>query len=75
MSAAVGVALCGPSLALGQSLKAQIVGAWRTTSIYNSFPNRAGTPEKRMYKISGDEITSVNPTAASGAARIRSSFE
>ena len=145
VSAALGVALCGPSLAMAQSLKDQIVGAWRTTSIYNeengvrrdlftdkpagmtvfdrsgtyinflarpdlpkfaaknrqkgtdaeyraimqgmiagygtytvegdtvsirwiasSFPNRAGTTEKRIYKITGDEMTSVNPTAASG---------
>jgi len=34
--------------------------------IASSYPNRAGTTEKRTYKISGDEMTSVNPTAASG---------
>jgi len=146
---AVGAVLAGllsaPGLALGQSLKEQIVGAWRIVSIYNetggvkthlygeqpvglsvfdrsgyvigflskpelrkfagknrlkgtdeeyrevmqgmisqfgtytvdgdtvtikwvasSYPNRAGTTEKRNYKIVGDEMTSVNPTAASG---------
>jgi hypothetical protein len=34
--------------------------------IASSFPNRAGTTEKRTYKLSGDELSSVNPTAASG---------
>ena len=34
--------------------------------IASSYPNRAGTSEKRTYKISGDELTAVNPTAASG---------
>jgi hypothetical protein len=34
--------------------------------ISSSFPNRSGTTEKRSYKITGDEMTSVNPTAASG---------
>ena len=29
-------------------------------------PNRAGTTEKRTYKIAGDELTAVNPTASSG---------
>jgi hypothetical protein len=29
-------------------------------------PNRAGTTEKRTYKITGEQMTSVNPTAASG---------
>lgn len=144
-----GAALAGvflvPGIALGQSLKEQIVGTWRTVSIYNeiggtkanlygdkpvgltvfdrsgnyvsflskpdlpkfavanrlkgtdaenrdvihgmisgfgtysvegdtvststtasSYPNRAGTTEKRTYKIVGDEMTSVNPRAASG---------
>ena len=139
-----GLALA-PGAAFGQSLKEQIVGAWRTTSIYNeeggtkrhlfgdkpvgmtvfdrsgsyiswlskpdlpkfaapnrlkgtdaeyrgvaqgmiagfgtytvegdtvtirwvasSYPNRAGTTEKRVYKIAGDELNSVNPSAASG---------
>jgi len=32
----------------------------------SSFPNRAGTTEKRTYKIAGDEMTAVNPTASSG---------
>jgi hypothetical protein len=137
--------LSGPGIALGQSLKDQIVGGWRTASIYNeeggvkrnlygdkpvgltvfdrsgyiiqylskpdvpkfaannrlkgtdqeyravvqsiisgfgtytvdgdtvtikwvasSYPNRAGTTEKRTYKIAGDQMTAVNPTAASG---------
>lgn len=35
-------------------------------TISSSYPNRAGTTEKRTYKISGDELTIVNPTAASG---------
>ena len=146
---AAGAALAGmlavPGMAAGQSLKEQIVGTWRTASIYNeisgtkthlytdkpqgltifdrsgnyisflgkpdlpkiaaknrmkgtdaeyrgivqgmiagygtytvegdtvtikwiasSYPNRAGTTEKRSYKISGDEMTGINPTAASG---------
>ena len=32
----------------------------------SSYPNRVGTTEKRTYKVNGDELTSVNPTAASG---------
>ena len=36
------------------------------TSIASSYPNRVGTTEKRIHKISGDEMTVVNPTAASG---------
>ena len=146
---AAGAALAGllsmPGISLGQSLKEQIVGAWRQVSIYNeeggvkkqfysdkpvgltvfdrsgyyisylsrpdlpkfaannrqkgtdaeyraimqgmiagfgtytvdgdtvtikwiasSYPDRAGTTEKRTYKIAGDELTSVNPTASSG---------
>lgn len=146
---AMGVVFAGlssaPSIALGQSLKEQIVGAWRTTSIYNeiggvktnlygekpvglsvydrsgyvitylakpdvpkfavnnrlkgtdaeyrtvmqsivsgfgtytieadtvtitwvasSYPNRVGTTEKRTHKITGDEMTTANPTASSG---------
>jgi len=134
-----------PTVALGQTLKEQIVGVWRTVSIYNeqggakqnlygdqpvgltvfdrsgyviqylskpdvpkfaannrlkgtdqeyravmqsiiagfgtytvdgdtatikwvasSYPNRAGTTEQRIYKIAGDQMTAVNPTAASG---------
>jgi hypothetical protein len=137
--------LAAPSMALGQSLKEQIVGVWQYVSIYNeeggvkkhfygekpiglvmfdrsgyymaflskpdlpkfavnnrlkgtdaeyravvqgmiagfgtytvvgdtvtikhvasSYPNRAGATEKRTYKVSGDELTSANPTAASG---------
>lgn len=34
--------------------------------IASSYPNRAGTTEKRTYKLAGDELTSVNPSAASG---------
>ena len=34
--------------------------------IASSYPNRAGTTEKRPLKIAGDELTTVNPTAASG---------
>jgi hypothetical protein len=34
--------------------------------IASSYPNRAGTTEKRSYKLAGDELTAVNPTAASG---------
>ena len=144
-SAVLAATLVAPGIALGQSLKDQIVGGWRTVSIYNeeggvkrnlygdkpvgltvfdrsgyiiqylskpdvpkfaannrlkgtdqeyravlqsiisgfgtytvdgdtvtikwvasSYPNRAGTTEKRTYKIVGDEMTAVNPTAASG---------
>jgi len=34
--------------------------------VASSYPNRAGTTEKRTYKIVGDEMTAVNPTASSG---------
>jgi hypothetical protein len=34
--------------------------------VASSYPNRAGTTEKRTYKIVGDELSAVNPTAASG---------
>lgn len=34
--------------------------------VASSYPNRAGTTEKRTYKITGEQMTSVNPTAASG---------
>jgi hypothetical protein len=34
--------------------------------IASSYPNRAGTMEKRTYKIVGDEMTAINPTASSG---------
>jgi hypothetical protein len=144
-SAWLAATLTAPGIAFGQSLKEQIVGAWRTDAIYNeeggvkrhlygekpvgmtvfdrsgtyiswlskpdlpkfaaknrlkgtdaeyrgimqgmvagfgtytvegdtvtikwvasSYPNRAGTTEKRTYKLAGDELTAVNPTAASG---------
>ena len=32
----------------------------------SSYPNRVGTSEKRTYKVAGDEMTTVNPTASSG---------
>jgi hypothetical protein len=150
---AVSVVLVGllsaPAIVLGQSLKDQIVGAWRIVSIYNeeggvktyaygerpvgllvfdrsghviqylskpdvarfaannrlkgtdqeyravmqsilsgfgmytvdgdtvtikwvasSYPNRAGTTEKRTYKVAGDEMTAVNPTGASGGTSV-----
>ena len=34
--------------------------------VASSYPNRAGTTEQRTYKIAGDQMTAVNPTAASG---------
>jgi lipocalin-like protein len=34
--------------------------------VASSYPNRAGTTEKRVYKIVGDELNGVNLTAASG---------
>jgi|SRR5438094_630390 len=34
--------------------------------IGSSFPNRIGTSEKRTYKLVGDQLTAVNPTASSG---------
>lgn len=37
-----------------------------TTTIASSYPNRAGTTEKRTYKIVGDAMSSINPSAASG---------
>jgi hypothetical protein len=145
LSAALAGLLSTPGIAMGQSLKEQIVGAWRLVSLYNeeqgvkrhiygdkpvglfifdrsgnvsqflskpelpkfaapnrlkgtdkeyrevmqgmlsgfgtytvdgdtvtikwvasSYPNRAGTTEKRVYKIVGDELSGMNPTAASG---------
>jgi hypothetical protein len=36
--------------------------------IASSFPNRAGTTEKRTYRVEGDQMTAVNPTAASGGS-------
>ncbi len=34
--------------------------------VASTYPNRAGTTEKRVYKISGDELISVNATASAG---------
>lgn len=34
--------------------------------VASSFPNRAGTSEQRTYKVAGNEMSSVNPVAASG---------
>jgi hypothetical protein len=34
--------------------------------VASSYPNRAGTTEKRTYKVAGDQLNSRNPTAASG---------
>ena len=36
------------------------------TSLASSYPNRIGTVETRTYKIVEDQMTVVNPTAASG---------
>ena len=36
------------------------------TWVGSSYPNRTGTTEKRTYKIVGNEMTAVNPTATSG---------
>jgi hypothetical protein len=36
--------------------------------VASSYPNRAGTAEKRIYKIAGDELSGMNPTAASGGS-------
>jgi Lipocalin-like domain len=36
------------------------------TWVASSYPNRAGTTERRVYKIVGTELTRMNPTAASG---------
>jgi hypothetical protein len=36
--------------------------------VASSYPNRAGTAEKRVYKIVGDELDGMNPTAASGGS-------
>ena len=38
--------------------------------IASSYPNRAGTTEKRTYSISGDELSGSNPTASSGGTSI-----
>jgi hypothetical protein len=42
------------------------------TYLASSYPNRTGTIEQRTYKISGDEMTIVNPTAASGGTSYQS---
>jgi hypothetical protein len=34
--------------------------------VASSYPNRAGTTEKRSYKVAGNELHGVNSTAASG---------
>jgi hypothetical protein len=34
--------------------------------IASSYPNRAGTEEKRVYRIVGDEMSAVNPAASVG---------
>jgi hypothetical protein len=34
--------------------------------VASSYPNRVGTTEKRTYKVVGDEMSVVNPTASSG---------
>jgi hypothetical protein len=34
--------------------------------VASTYPNRAGTTEKRTYKVTGGQMTAVNPTAASG---------
>ena len=38
--------------------------------IASSYPNRAGTTEKRTYVLKGDELTSTNPSAASGGTSV-----
>jgi hypothetical protein len=38
--------------------------------IASSYPNRAGTTEKRTYTLKGDELISTNPSAASGGTSI-----
>jgi hypothetical protein len=34
--------------------------------VASTYPNRMGTTEKRTYKLAGGELSSTNPTAASG---------
>ncbi len=36
--------------------------AWEASS----YPNRAGTTEKRIFKVTGDEMSSVNPAGGTG---------
>jgi hypothetical protein len=38
--------------------------------IASSYPNRAGTTEKRTYSISGDELSGSNPTSTTGGISI-----
>ena len=38
----------------------------------SSYPNRAGTVGRSVYKVSGDEMTVVNPGAASGGISYQS---
>ncbi len=38
--------------------------------IGSSYPNRAGTIEKRTYTVTGDEMTAINPTASSGGTSV-----
>ena len=38
--------------------------------IASSYPNRAGTTEKRTYSISGDELSGSNPTSSSAGTSI-----
>jgi len=40
--------------------------------VASSYPNRIGTTEKRSYKVSGDQLSSRNPTAASGGTSFAS---
>jgi Lipocalin-like domain len=42
------------------------------TWVASRYPNRAGTTEKRTYKIVGDEMTATNPTASSGGTAFSS---
>ncbi len=36
----------------------------------SSYPNRAGTTEKRIYSVAGDELSGTNPTASSGGTSV-----
>jgi Lipocalin-like domain len=38
--------------------------------IGSSYPNRAGTIEKRTYTVTGDEMTATNPAASSGGMSV-----
>jgi hypothetical protein len=52
-----------PKFAVANRVDGDIVAM---NHLASSYPNRAGTVEKRTYKIAGDELTIVNPTAAAG---------